>query len=1177
MKHKGITGHGDLARLGDKDRIEALAYLFGYDAVEVAEAREETSGGAIGEPESRAVRVIDRPLSPASFWYPARFEAIGASPVPQDGGTGTKFPQWPRPELKNTVPEFRPLAPWRDLGNRLRTVLDGDANSRTLDMEAIVERMSEGEVLTRLPYKPLSRWTEGVQIIADRSRRLTPLFDDQRYVAHAIRRLVPDHGLLRAAFRERTGKLVSFVGEGEEADYRMPPPGMPVLVLGDLGSLAHSREAQGFWLDFGRRLHMADCRPVALFPPQPRECPRELASVWTIVPWQRPRPGRSGSAGAVRAHRLLRLASAASRIEPGLLRALRLLLPRGEADAGTEIDVWRHAWFSSDSPAAATIRPDRVGQLREEFAEHESDDLRRRVSETIRRWRFNLPMEIWFDELLNMDSAARSSVPDSDIRDAQDYHRAFASELGDVSAISGADRAWRHRSAARATLHYWNDEKVGRIMMRLDYDLNKHKLEYQPPAAFDPDVVEAPPGTPVTELIVSHIGKDLHLQEMLEDRKPLHGSSLATVRTRNRIVKVEPRAFWKSGVPPTWAVDWGYDEYGAWSAFQIEAVTQRLRWIPPGQFTMGSPEDERGRFDNEGPCHGVTTGHGYWLFDTPVTQALWQSVMGENPSKFNSEERPVEHVSWQDAHSFIDCVNILKPGLSLSLPSEAQWEYACRAGSSGAIFEGDLELLGERNAPALDGIAWYGGNSGVDYDLNEGEDSSDWLEKQYPHQRAGTYAVGLKRPNGWGLYDMLGNVWEWCDDTWHEDYNDAPLDDSVWIDDTASAARVVRGGSWYAVARFVRSACRYRFHPEFQYNFIGFRCARVHKSQTEGRTADPSEPVAGWQAERRPAGSGKTFSLETEHTTWRLPHRAGFCVRTDSERVFFGYHEKPRWASGMGRDEFGLWAEIQIGEGQAPETTQRMRWIPPGRFTMGSPVGEPGRRNSEGPCHEVTIEQGYWLFDTPVTQGLWQALMEENPSEYKSAARPVEQVSWADAQAFIERINTRVPSLGLSLPSEAQWEYACRTGRRGAIYEGEFELLGERNAPALDVIAWYGGNSGVSFDLEDGYDSSGWREKQYPHEVAGTRAAGLKRPNGWGLYDMLGNVWEWCEDTWHEDYDGAPMDGSAWEDEKASAYRVVRGGSWRDFARLVRPACRGWLLPEYRNGNIGFRCTRVQE
>ncbi|MBF0437363.1 MAG: formylglycine-generating enzyme family protein [Magnetococcales bacterium] len=257
------------------------------------------------------------------------------------------------------------------------------------------------------------------------------------------------------------------------------------------------------------------------------------------------------------------------------------------------------------------------------------------------------------------------------------------------------------------------------------------------------------------------------------------------------------------GCPPAWASGWGGDKRGVFCEFSIADVTQRMRWIPPGRFRMGSPEDEPGRTEREGPQHEVIIKEGYWLFDTPCTQALWQAVMGNNPSRFQTPTRPVERVSWDDIQEFLKLINDGNFGLNLKLPSEAQWEYACRAGTTTALYTGAIEILGENNAPALDPIAWYGGNSGVDFDLDNGEDSKEWPEKQYPHENAGTHPVGLKIANPWRVYDMLGNVWEWCADHWHENYEGAPSDGTPWLDaGKAGGVRVIRGG-------------------------LGFRCARV--------------------------------------------------------------------------------------------------------------------------------------------------------------------------------------------------------------------------------------------------------------------------------------------------------------------------------------------------------------
>ncbi len=280
-----------------------------------------------------------------------------------------------------------------------------------------------------------------------------------------------------------------------------------------------------------------------------------------------------------------------------------------------------------------------------------------------------------------------------------------------------------------------------------------------------------------------------------------------------------------TGCPPAWASEWGEDREGVFVAFTLGEVTQRLRWIPPGRFEMGSPDDEPGRWDDEGPRHTVYISQGFWLFDTPCTQALWQAVMGANPSAFQSPERPVERVSWNDVQGFLGRIDARVPGLELVLPSEAQWEYACRAGTDTALYTGPIEILGDANAPALDPIAWYGGNSSVDFDLDNGREPTWLSDMQYPEGKAGTHPVGRKGRNPWGLYDMLGNVWEWCSDgrrTYDADWQLDPVGPSE-----AGVVPVVRGGSWFGVARLCRSAFRRGIDPGHRYGYLGFRCARA--------------------------------------------------------------------------------------------------------------------------------------------------------------------------------------------------------------------------------------------------------------------------------------------------------------------------------------------------------------
>jgi formylglycine-generating enzyme required for sulfatase activity len=693
-------------------------------------------------------------------------------------------------------------------------------------------------------------------------------------------------------------------------------------------------------------------------------------------------------------------------------------------------------------------------------------------------------------------------------------------------------------------------------------------------APFEIDPQEAPSSTPWQEhrIVVVQSGGALVFTESRGSASPL-----ATLRAGLPRLRLEHRAgFWRSGVPPAWAHAWGRDASGPWADVEVASVRVRLRWIPPGSFRMGSPGEEEGRTDHEGPQHDVTISHGFWLFDTPCTQALWEAVMGENGSRFTGADRPVEQVAWDDCRRFLARVNARVAGLDLILPSEAQWEHACRAGTETATYAGAMKILGANNAPVLDEIAWYGGNSGVGFELEEGEDSRGWPEKQHEHAHAGTRVVGRKRANGWGLYDMLGNVWEWVEDDWHESYEGAPADGSAWVDRPRGSARVVRGGSWDLNARLLRAACRSWNAPDDRYDYLGFRCARVQDQ------AEPASPREDDGAERRSStGSGATVSVwigPGGDEPQALRGSASLVLESDRETLELERITKPTWASAIGRDRWGLWTAFEL---TAPTGTvaQRLRWIPPGRFRMGSPLDEPGRWDYEGPQRDVTLELGFWLFETPCTQALWEAVMgrARNRSRFQTPDRPAEHVSWDDCREFLMRVNERVPELDLVLPSEAQWEYACRAETETATYAGAIEIVGENNAPVLDEIAWYGGNSGVGFELEDGEDSSEWPEKQHEHARAGARVVGRKRANGWGLYDMLGNVWEWVEDDWHESYEGAPADGKAWVDSPRGSARVVRGGSWFHDARIVRAACRDWFAPDDRLDDLGFRCARVQD
>ena len=254
-------------------------------------------------------------------------------------------------------------------------------------------------------------------------------------------------------------------------------------------------------------------------------------------------------------------------------------------------------------------------------------------------------------------------------------------------------------------------------------------------------------------------------------------------------------------------VEFGMDaRFGVYADLHIatrrDSATQRLRWIEPGSFLMGSPEDEPERFDGEGPQHQVTLTEGFWLADTACTQALWQAVMGANPSHFTGDpERPVEEVSWRDVQGFLRKLEALVPGCRSALPTEAQWEYACRAGTDTAFSFGDRITPEQVN---------YDGN----YPYAGGEKGLD---------RGETVPVKSLPPNPWGLYEMHGNVWEWCADGQRE-YDSEPREDPTGpVLEAEGMPRVVRGGSWIFNARGARSAFRTPWPPGHRGRYQGFR------------------------------------------------------------------------------------------------------------------------------------------------------------------------------------------------------------------------------------------------------------------------------------------------------------------------------------------------------------------
>lgn len=277
---------------------------------------------------------------------------------------------------------------------------------------------------------------------------------------------------------------------------------------------------------------------------------------------------------------------------------------------------------------------------------------------------------------------------------------------------------------------------------------------------------------------------------------------------------------WPPVFPPVCACAWGDDRFGLWIDVAIGGPVQRFRWIEPGEFVMGSPEGEAERSVDEGPQHVVRLTEGFWLAETACSKDVWDSVMGSNPSHFEGDpQNPVGRVSWDEVQGFLRAVEKRVPGVKADLPTEAEWEYACRAGGETAFSWGDGIAPSQANYDASSSYA--GGPMG------------EWREK--------TVRVKSFDPNGWGLYQMHGNVWEWCADGPRAYDGVIQMDPHGPAGDGPNAPRAARGGSWNDHPRGLRAACRLQGPRFWRVGRVGFRFSLRSAIGPEGSAERPPE------------------------------------------------------------------------------------------------------------------------------------------------------------------------------------------------------------------------------------------------------------------------------------------------------------------------------------------------
>ena len=545
-----------------------------------------------------------------------------------------------------------PLASNTTLRTNLRKRLTQRRPTGDVDIGRTIDIFCRGEFVNRLPRYPQRRWGNSLVVIVDRSRHLFPYFEQYQQVIALLDTIYSEENV-QLAYIFDSSRLPKWSDRSQPNQFVFPA-GAQVLCLTDLGLLRKGqRNVSSAWRRTGRLAHSSGCRTTVLFPGHVRWCSDRIRRTWNVMPWSGSSRG-IWSADSVNAltDRLISLCSPAIRIEPDLLRSVRRRTPGACFDAALESLVWQHDSVDGTSSTAAQIHP----TIRQRFLKNrERGTLADTVLQSIRQSHSALHAAVWFEELVSLFGHDTPLLESSDRKDALRYLGSFSGKLQTDIARNGLNTdaaVWVRAFSGRLPNDCRNDSDLVKVLDPL--------LEQ----AFPRKEGETASGTEVFS-----IQRVTDRWSVVRTSEP-GAAVLATIRTSNRSVgftavdeSLLPDPFWADGRAPDWASDWGRDEFGAWVEFSVpgskendaaETVTVRMRWVPAGKFLMGSPEGEEGRDDDEGPQHDVTISQGFWMFDAPVTQALWTAVMGENPSEFGGADRPVETVSWNDSQKFTE-------------------------------------------------------------------------------------------------------------------------------------------------------------------------------------------------------------------------------------------------------------------------------------------------------------------------------------------------------------------------------------------------------------------------------------------------------------------------------------------------------------------------------------------
>jgi formylglycine-generating enzyme required for sulfatase activity len=832
--------------------------------VRLSKPAEEGNGQLSGNQDS-----LRPPLSapPLRLLAPVHYESFGQStePVtPRRAPSDAPAEPSVMVEERQPRPPHRPLRRWGSLHTEVKRAVGVMRPSRRVDESSTVRVWLVHGHPCNVVYRTRYAWPSRLLVARYEAAGCAPVMEDHDWLVRHLRRELPAGALSVESGIAGTNKIQKVRLNREDRT--------KVLVMdgGQWPNQAGVAEA-----DVAQGRSLENRSSVSLMLPAPgirRSGDNPSRDIRRCLLWSR-RP-RANALDSDLLEQVLELAAIPDRLAPGLLRDLTRLLIPGPASLLYELAVWNHPSFQGQAWSMGAVQSQSLAQLRARFlARPGSKDLMERVSACIRRWHkgsehpwvwamevtqlaamgFKGPtMEeieeahLMVTDLFSYIANREQQKNDSWARMALSWSRRLDAAVVERSPVRDVIRRGclsAQRSVPNAELSNMWLERPGLSEQSLDTQYApdprlRTEFVLRPGRLTYGDVLHEKGKGPSSILAVLPAGTD----ELRFISRTRNKWTIGTVTSENVMkpfdlaaIRISPgRLNFENMRRPSWASNFGRDRFGLFADWTLNGVTQRFRWIPPGEFLMGSPDDEPGRWEGEGPQHRVTVPDGFWLGDTPVTQALWEAGGGRNKSEFKTPDRPVENVSWDSAVAWItqqraagQPAPLTRGGLRL--PVEAEWEYACRAGTTTALWTGPITIRGENDAAQLDDIAWYGGNSGHEFDLKKGEDSSHWSQKQYPHRMAGMRRVALKYANPWGLFDMLGNVWEWCADPLRP-YNSEGWVSGYEFETSDRADRVVRGGSWGGGARSVRAACRFAALPGSAWDNCGFRLARGHGS-----------------------------------------------------------------------------------------------------------------------------------------------------------------------------------------------------------------------------------------------------------------------------------------------------------------------------------------------------------